>query len=299
MLVPVTISEIMNEPVETITPDISAREIAQLLHTEGIGSLVVLDDGEPVGIVTESDMVALLADGRNADELTAADCMADRIVTISTDESVERAVELFREHTVKKLPVVDDGELVGIVTTTDLSHYLPHLARDRTQPRDESIERHARERVDTAYENEDWEFESIGKRDDHIDLGDVVEFTKTISQADVEAFAEASGDTNRLHLDAEYAAGTRFGHQIVHGTLGIGVISAAIARLPGLIVYLSQDVSYLGPIPVGDRVTATCEVVEDLGNDRYRLTTAVEAEDSTQVIDGEAVVMADPIPETA
>ena len=126
-----------------------------------------------------------------------------------------------------------------------------------------------------------------------------MKFSKTLSADDVQAFADASGDTNRLHLDAEYASGTRFAHPIAHGTLVAGTISAALARLPGLIVYLSQEVSYLGPVDIGDRVTAVCEVVEELGNDRYRLTTAVTREDGTQVIDGEAVVLADEIPETA
>ena len=144
-----------------------------------------------------------------------------------------------------------------------------------------------------------WEFESIGTRPDHIDVGDVVRFSKELGESDVEAFAEASGDTNRLHLDAEYAAGTRFGHRIAHGTLAAGTISAALARLPGLIVYLSQDTSYLGPVGIGERVTAVCEVVEDLGNERYRLTTSVATGDGDQVIDGEAVVLADPIPDTA
>ena len=65
-----------------------------------------------------------------------------------------------------------------------------------------------------------------------IRVGDRVRFSKTISEDDVRAFAEASGDTNRLHLDDEYAEDTRFGRRIAHGTLVGGLISAALARLP-------------------------------------------------------------------
>lgn len=301
MLVPVTIREVMNPTVETIPPETSALAVAQHLYDEGIGSVVVVRDGDPVGIVTESDMVALLAGQEDPATLTAADCMAGPVITVDVDDSIQRAVEAFRKYTIKKLPVTDDEELVGIVTTTDLSYYIPHIGRraaEEGKALDEA-DTCARTRVDTAYENEDWSFESIGERDDHIDLGDVVKFSKTLSDADVEAFAEASGDTNRLHLDDGYAAGTRFGHRIAHGTLVAGTISAALARLPGLIVYLSQDVSYLGPVDIGDRVTAECEVVEELGNDRYRLTTTVTRADDMQVVDGEAVVLADDIPETA
>ena len=298
MLVPVTVREVMNPDVETASPDTPVVAVAERLHTAGIGSVVVCEDGGPLGIVTESDMVALVATRRTGEELTAADCMAAPAVTVPQDAPIERAVELFREHEVKKLPVTSDGAVVGIITTTDVSNYLPHLLRGTTPTRPD-VARHDRGRVDTAYENEDWTFESLGERDDHIELGDVVKLSKELSAADVEAFAEASGDTNRLHLDADYAAGSRFGRRIVHGTLVTGTISAAVARLPGLIVYLSQDTSYLGPVDIGERVTAVGEVVEDLGNDRYRLTTTVQDEDGEEVVDGEAVVVADPIPESA
>ena len=88
--------------------------------------------------------------------------------------------------------------------------------------------------------------------------------------------------------------------QFAHGSLVGGIISAALARLPGLIIYLSQDVSYLGPVPLGARVTAECEVVENIGKGRFRLSTTVMAgsgEDADTVIDGEAVVISDPIPD--
>ncbi|WP_247010416.1 CBS domain-containing protein [Halorientalis litorea] len=298
MLVPVTISEVMSPEVSTVGPDVSATDVATRLFEEDIGSVVVVRDGAPVGIVTESDMVRLLAQGNDAAGVTAADCMSAPPITIDRHESLELAVERLREHGIKKLPVTDGDELVGILTTTDLSYYLPHLTR-RAGQQASGAERHERARVDTAYEEDDWEFESVGERADHIDVGDVVRFSKTLDGADVDAFAAASGDTNRLHLDADYAEGTRFGRRIAHGTLVAGVVSAALARLPGLIVYLSQDVSYLGPVDIGDRVTAICEVVEELGNERYRLTTAVFDGEGREVIDGEAVVIADPIPETA
>lgn len=127
-------------------------------------------------------------------------------------------------------------------------------------------------------------------------VGDVVTFTKTISESDVAEFAYASGDTNRLHLDEQFATKTRFGGRIAHGTLVGGLISAALARIPGLTVYLSQDLEFLGPVSIGDEVTATVEIVESLGDERYRLETRVERADDL-VVDGEAVVLVDPVPE--
>jgi len=148
-----------------------------------------------------------------------------------------------------------------------------------------------------AYRRSDWSFERSVDRAEDIGVGTTVSFSKSITDEDVRDFARASGDTNRLHLDEEFAARSRFGERIAHGTLVAGVISSALARLPGLTIYLSQDVQYLGPVPVGERVRASCEVVEDLGGDRYRLTTVVTDESDEMVIDGEAVVLIDDLPD--
>ena len=295
MLVPLPVREIMQSPVERIAPGASVVEAAERLRDAGIGSLVVVHGSEPVGIITESDVVAVAAARGDTEQLTVADVMSDDLVTIDPDSTVEAAVERLRTHDVKKLPVIEDGALVGIVTTTDISDFVPHVTRtsgDHAPVR----ERHRFTRPDTSYEDEDWEFESYGT-EDGIDVGDHVTFTKTLSESDVRTFAEASGDTNRLHLDAEFAEATRFGRRIVHGTLVSGLISAALARLPGLTIYLSQEVSYRGPVDLNERVTARCEVVEALGNRRFRLTTVVENAAGETVIDGQAVVLSDPPPE--
>lgn len=147
------------------------------------------------------------------------------------------------------------------------------------------------------YSDLDWQFDRTVDDADHISVGDTVTFEKALTDEDVRAFAAVSGDTNRLHLDEEFAEDTRFGERIVHGTLVSGLISAALARLPGLTIYLSQDLEFSGPVGIGDRVSARVEIVEDLGNDQYRLETVVHDEDDdATVIDGEAVVLIDDMP---
>ena len=151
-----------------------------------------------------------------------------------------------------------------------------------------------------ASSEEQWTVERTTQIEGKVTVGDNVRFTKRLTEDDVRSFAEISGDTNRLHLDSEFATKTRFGRRIVHGTLISSLISAALARLPGLTVYLSQDLQFTKPADVGESFTADCEVVEELDDGRYRLTTVVEAEDGTTVIDGEAVVLIDDLPaETA
>lgn len=141
-----------------------------------------------------------------------------------------------------------------------------------------------------------WQVSLSADSRDELGVGDSVEFSKTITDGDVKRFAASSGDTNPLHLDDEFAEKTRFKGRIAHGTLVGGLISAALARLPGLTIYLSQDLEFHAPVRIGDRATAECEVVEDLGRNQFRLTTKVHTEEET-VIDGEAVVLIDEIPE--
>jgi acyl dehydratase/CBS domain-containing protein len=298
MLVSLAVEDVMTESVRTTTPDATARAVATALTDYDVGSLVVCDGEAPVGIVTQTDLVSLMAADAALDTVEVTAFMSADLVVTEPGESIERASELLREHDIGRLPVVHEGSLVGIVSTTDLSHYLPHLSRagaavmkaGRTRPEGGS----------TTYEDEDWNVQHHDEEADGVvGVGDRVRFSKTLSEADVERFAEASGDTNRLHLDDTFARESRFGRRIAHGVLTAGVVSAALARLPGQVVYLSQELSFLGPVDLGERVTAVCEVITDLGNNRFRLATAVYDDTGELVLDGEAVVLVDTLPEGA
>lgn len=142
----------------------------------------------------------------------------------------------------------------------------------------------------------DWDTERSVETVDDLTVGDAVQFTKAFSNTDVTTFALSSGDTNRLHLEDAYAEETQFGGRIAHGTLVAGTISAALARFPGLTVYLSQDLEFQAPVEPGDTVTAECTIVEELDDSKYRLSTRVSDENGDSVIDGEAVVLIDEHP---
>jgi len=119
------VREIMSAPVETVSKDTTAEEASRVFAEEGIGSLIIGTD--PIGgIVTEYDVVASVGKGRDPAETTVGDLMSDPVVTIRPDDTVATAGERMGQNGVKKLPVTDDGEPVGIVTTTDLAHFLPH-----------------------------------------------------------------------------------------------------------------------------------------------------------------------------
>lgn len=137
-------------------------------------------------------------------------------------------------------------------------------------------------------DHDEWTVETSIVDDDSLGVGDSVNFTKRLEESDARDFAAASGDTNPLHFDT--GSQERFDGPIAHGLLVSGLISAALARFPGSVVYLSQDVSFHNPVYFGDRVTAECNIVENLGEGRFRLRTTVENGAET-AIDGEAVVL--------
>jgi 3-hydroxybutyryl-CoA dehydratase len=119
--------------------------------------------------------------------------------------------------------------------------------------------------------------------------------TKTITDDDVRAFAQASGDTNPVHLDEAYAATTQFGRRIAHGMLTASIISAILGNdLPGPgTIYLGQEVKFKAPVYIGDTITAAVELIkyrEDKRIATFR-TTCVN-QDGTLVLEGEAVVIA-------
>ncbi|SIR74603.1 MaoC family dehydratase [Natronorubrum thiooxidans] len=157
-------------------------------------------------------------------------------------------------------------------------------ARNRPETAEEPI-------TELAFGDEAWLMERSVDSYEDLAVGEYVRFTKTIDETDVSAFAHISGDTNRLHLAESFAEQTQFGGRIAHGTLVAGTISAALARFPGLTIYLSQDLEFRAPVEIGTTVTAACEIVEQLGDTRYRLHTTVETDDEVTVIDGEAVVV--------
>jgi len=121
-------------------------------------------------------------------------------------------------------------------------------------------------------------------------------FGKTVTEADIAAFAGVSGDTNPIHLHGGFAQTTRFGQRIAHGMLTASLVSALLGtRLPGPgAVYLSQTLNFLAPVKIGDVVTARVEVAE-LVPERRRARLFCEClVDGKAVMEGEAWVAMPP-----
>lgn len=132
-----------------------------------------------------------------------------------------------------------------------------------------------------------------GKTFEDLQVGMTAERERTVTEADVQAFAEVSGDHNPVHLDEAYAATTPFGTRIAHGMLSAGYISALIAsELPGPgAVYLGQTLSFRRPVKLGDTVVTRLEVLSlDHAKGRATLRTTCLV-GGKPVIEGEALIM--------
>src|SRR6185503_3212491 len=124
--------------------------------------------------------------------------------------------------------------------------------------------------------------------------GDTASLSRTISDDDIRAFAEATGDRNPLHLDEEFAKQTRFGRRIAHGMLSASLISAVIAsELPGQGgIYLGQTLQFVAPVFPGDTVTARV-TVSAVREDKpiLKLETVCTNQRDEVVIKGEATIL--------
>jgi 3-hydroxybutyryl-CoA dehydratase len=135
--------------------------------------------------------------------------------------------------------------------------------------------------------------ELSGRSIEEIEPGMTAVYARTVTEADIIAFAGVSGDDNPVHLNEDFAATTMFKGRIAHGMLSVGYISAVIGtRLPGPgCIYLSQSLRFKAPVSIGDTVTARVTVTAmDRERNRVTLSTVCTVGNKV-VIDGEAEVM--------
>jgi CBS domain-containing protein len=122
------VTQLMSKSLHTITPDTTVTDAAGTLITEGIGSLVVVNDANhPVGLFTNTDLARLVSDGRSPAETTVEEYMTDEFFTLNAQNGARDAAAKMIGKNVHHLPVVDDdGAVVGMVSTMDITAYLSY-----------------------------------------------------------------------------------------------------------------------------------------------------------------------------
>lgn len=143
MMEMLSVRDIMTTWVATADPERSLREAATIMAKARLGSLIIISEGKPVGILTEGDISRALSEGANPDTVKVRKIMSKRLITVSPDKRVEEAAKLMAEKQIKKLPVVEGRDLVGMVTQTDivassfdLVNSLKEMVRARYRPPD-------------------------------------------------------------------------------------------------------------------------------------------------------------------
>jgi len=125
-----------------------------------------------------------------------------------------------------------------------------------------------------------------------LSVGQKASFGKTITEADIVLFAAVTGDTNPMHLNAEYAKTSIFKERIAHGMLAAGLITKVLGtQLPGPgTIYMSQTLKFRAPVRIGETVTATVEVLA-LHPEKHRATLRTVCTVAGEpVLEGEAFV---------
>jgi CBS domain-containing protein len=117
-----TIREIMTIEVKAAEPETSIEELAGMMRDEDVGAIPVLEDGTLLGIVTDRDIVVrCIAEGGDPAEMTAEDIISENVETIDPDSDVRDAARLMAERRIRRLPVVEEDRLIGMISLGDIA----------------------------------------------------------------------------------------------------------------------------------------------------------------------------------
>src|SRR4029079_9688828 len=116
------VKDAMTSDVKTAAPSQSLTDAAMLVKQEDVGAIPVVDGERLVGVVTDRDIVIRgIADGSDPHAIKVGDIASRDVVTFRPDDDLDEALRLMAQHQVRRLPVVEDGRLVGVVATADVA----------------------------------------------------------------------------------------------------------------------------------------------------------------------------------
>jgi len=126
----ITIGDVMTKSVISVDATLTINETAKMMEDAKVGAVIVMEDNAPVGIVTDRDFSVKVA--AHAYQITepVKQIMSSPLFSINSDESIRIAADLMHERKIRKLPVIDDGKVVGIITATDIVNLLSVSVED-------------------------------------------------------------------------------------------------------------------------------------------------------------------------
>ena len=122
------IRDMMKQSPVIIGPKSTVQDAAKEMKGEGIGSLIIIDSGKPIGIITESDILKkVVAEGLDSSKILVDDVMTSPIIAVKPDTTIEEAIKTMGELGIRRLPVVENDKLVGMTTQKDILQVSPML----------------------------------------------------------------------------------------------------------------------------------------------------------------------------
>ena len=120
----VTIADVMTKSVISVDVTLTVSETAKMMEDAKVGAVIIMEDNTPVGIVTDRDFAIKIA--AHAYQITTPikQIMSSPLFSINSDETVRIAADLMHDRGIRKLPVIDDGKVIGIITSTDIVNLL-------------------------------------------------------------------------------------------------------------------------------------------------------------------------------
>ena len=118
-----TVAEIMTKNPACCSPDTSLQEVAKMMVDNDCGCIPVVQDGEPIGTITDRDIaVRTVAEGKNPLDLTASDAMTSNVVSVPEDCSLDECCKVMEDHQIRRVLVVDgEGACCGIIAQADIA----------------------------------------------------------------------------------------------------------------------------------------------------------------------------------
>lgn len=143
------VSEVMTQSLATCAPQESAAHVAKIMRDRDIGNVLVVEDGKLRGIVTDRDLTLhALADNGNDPHTPISKYMSSKVITGTAGWSLNKVAKTMAKHQIRRLPILQDGELVGIVSLSDIARHnnrkdiVANLLKDVSTPASYADSRH-------------------------------------------------------------------------------------------------------------------------------------------------------------
>ena len=124
------VSDVMVKEVVTIDEEASVKEAAEIMNKLEISSVIATRDGKSIGIITERDLLKrIVIEGKNAKKTKVKDIMSSPLTVIKSDVQLDEAARLMFAKKIKKLPIIDQDKIIGLLSLTDIARCQPHMMK--------------------------------------------------------------------------------------------------------------------------------------------------------------------------